>query len=49
MGVEMVAANKLRNGLEDFDREILQGSHVDCARQVHEYRRESRLKMANPL
>lgn len=43
VGVEMVAANKIRNGQEDFVRETLHGSHVDCARQVREYRRECRL------
>ena len=35
----MVAANKTRNGMEDLDGEVLQGSHIDCARQVREYSR----------
>ena len=43
MGVEMIAANKMRNAMEDFEREILYGSHVRCASQVREYSREFRL------
>ena len=33
----MMAANKTRNGMEDFDREVLHRSHIDCATQVGEY------------
>ena len=40
----MVATNKTRNGVEDLDGEVLQGSHIDCATQVREYSREFRLQ-----
>ena len=30
----MVAADKTRNGVENLDGEVLQGSHIDCATQV---------------
>ena len=43
VGLKMVAANKMSNGMEYFSREVLHGRHVDCARQVRERRRESRL------
>ena len=40
MGVEMVAANKTRDRMEDFDGEVLHGNHIDCATQVRKYSRE---------
>ena len=40
----MVAANKTRDGMEDFDGEVLHRSHIDCATQVREYSGEFRLK-----
>ena len=43
VGLKMVAANKMSNGMEDFSREVLHGRHVDCARKLGERRRESRL------
>ena len=33
----MMAANKTRNGMEDFDGEVLHRSHIDWATQVREY------------
>lgn len=34
VGLKMVAANEMRNGMEDFGREVLHGKHVDCAKQT---------------
>ena len=49
MGVEMVAANKMGDGMEDFDGEVLHRSHIDYATQVREYSGEFRLKRENDL
>lgn len=45
----MVAANKTRDGMEDFDGEVLHRSHIDCATQVREYSGEFRLKREQGL